>query len=123
VPAINASAFYEILQRLEYKRQRPGWRRVAINRFFLSCKMRTVCERLYPELTLSGRIFVRQRHGQVIDGELNAVFNVRQEARGTTGRSSGSHACGQENIGHQESAPLGGRALEKAGTTHRPGLP
>ena len=90
--------FGEIRRQITSKAERYGSRVITVNRFYPSSKTCSGCGYIKPELALSERTIVCECCGFVIDRDLNAAINLRNEAV-CTASSAGSHACGAGGSG------------------------
>lgn len=96
--AISDSNFGEIRRQLEYKAAWQGVQIVTINCFYPSSKICSFCGWMNETLTLADRTFSCHGCGLVIDRDLNAAINLRNEAM-RTASSAGSDACGVGSSG------------------------
>ena len=114
--ALSDSNFGEIRRQLEYKIAGTGAYLVAVDRFYHSSKICSACGWIDEDLDLSVRTFVCEECGLVIDRDLNAALNLKNEALRTTGSFSESYAYGESSAGN-----VNGRcetALVEVGTNH-----
>src|SRR6266571_7041755 len=118
--AISDSNFGEIRRQLEYKIAWTGVYLVAVDRFYPSSKICSACGWIDEDLDLSVRTFVCEECGLVIDRDLNAALNLKNEALRTTGSFSESHASGQGSSGTVTRSCE--TALSEGGTNHLCGL-
>ncbi len=114
--AVADSSFGEIRRQLTSKAQRYGTRLVVIDRFSPSSKTCSACGYVKPALGLHERTLVCEACGMVLNRDHHAALNLLQEARRTTGSSSGRDACGQSSSGRLMGD--GETALDEAGTNH-----
>lgn len=63
---------------LEYKLDESGGELVKVDRFFPSSKRCSSCGRIRKDLTLGDRVY-RCGCGNVMDRDVNAAINIRQE--------------------------------------------
>ena len=118
--AVSDSNFGEIRRQLEYKIAWTGAYLVAVDRFYPSSKICSACGWIDEDLDLSVRTFVCEECGLVIDRDLNAALNLKNEALRTTGSFSESHASGQGSSGTVTRSCE--TALSEGGTNHLCGL-
>lgn len=74
------NGYGSFLNKLEYKLERNRKTFIKINRFYPSSKRCSSCGRIKEELKLSDRIY-RCSCGNVMDRDLNAAINIRDEGR------------------------------------------
>ncbi|HVB59907.1 MAG TPA: RNA-guided endonuclease TnpB family protein [Ktedonobacteraceae bacterium] len=96
--AIADSNFGEIRRQLEYKAAWHDVQIVTIDRFYPSSKTCSACGYVKSELRLSERTFICEECGTVLDRDLNAAINLRNEAV-CTASSAGTYACGAGGSG------------------------
>lgn len=77
--SIQELGLYEIRRQLEYKSAWYGRQLVFVDRFFPSSKTCSVCGWKNKDLTLSDREFCCSECGSVIDRDLNAAYNIKNE--------------------------------------------
>ena len=77
--AISDAGWHSIRQKLGYKLERKGGHLVVIDRFFASSKRCSVCSKTNSGLKLAQRTWVCPTCGVLLDRELNAAENIRQE--------------------------------------------
>ncbi len=77
--AISDAGWRSIRQKLDYKIKRKGGHLVVIDRFFASSKRCSACNRTNSELKLAQRTWVCPTCGVLLDREMNAAENIRQE--------------------------------------------
>jgi len=118
--AVSDSNFGEIRRQLEYKIAWTGAYLVAVDRFYPSSKICSACGWIDEDLDLSVRTFVCEECGLVIDRDLTAALNLKNEALRTTGSFSESHASGQGSSGTVTRSCE--TALSEGGTNHLCGL-
>ena len=78
--AISDVGFAEFRRQLDYKAPAAGSRVVAIGRFYPSSKTCNHCGSVNPNLTLAMRKWTCPGCGTVLDRDLNAARNIRDEA-------------------------------------------
>lgn len=76
---ISDASFGEIIRQLEYKQYIYGSVIQKINRWFPSSKTCSECGWIHDNLTLNIREFVCNNCGVIIDRDLNAAINIRNE--------------------------------------------
>ncbi len=77
--AISDAGWHSIRQKLGYKLERKGGHLVVVDRFFASSKRCSVCSKTNSQLKLAQRKWVCPSCGVLLDRELNAAENIRQE--------------------------------------------
>lgn len=77
--AVSDSGMGEFARQLEYKSQLNGGYVVKIDRWFPSSKTCSVCGHVKDELKLSDRLYICESCGIIIDRDLNASINIRNE--------------------------------------------
>lgn len=98
--AISDVAWGEIIREFEYKAPMYGCQVVKVSRFYPSSKTCHECGAINDALTLSDRVWTCPACGGLVDRDLNAALNLRDEAtRLLASRSvvatSSVIACGQ----------------------------
>ena len=78
--AISDGAFAELRRQLAYKAPAAGSQVVAIGRFYPSSKTCNHCGSVNPNLTLAMREWTCPTCDTVLDRDLNAASNIRDEA-------------------------------------------
>lgn len=78
--AIADMGFYEFRRQLEYKIKREGSQLVIVDRFYPSSKTCFSCGEKKTSLSLSQRLFNCEHCGFECDRDLNAAYNLKQEA-------------------------------------------
>lgn len=99
--AISDAALGEVARQLEYKVPAHGGQVVRVGRFFPSSKLHNECGAINDALTLSDREWTCPTCGGLVDRDVNAALNIRDEAaRILASRSvvatSSVIACGQD---------------------------
>jgi len=97
--AISDSNFGEIRRQLKYKAAWCGVQIVTVNRYYPSSKTCSSCGWINEDLMLADRLFICKACGLIIDRDLNAAINLRNEALQTTASSAESDACGVGGAG------------------------
>lgn len=77
--AIGDVGFYEFRRQLEYKTAWRGGRVIAVDTFFPSSRLCNACGWRNGELALGDRRWVCAGCGRVVDRDLNAALNIRDE--------------------------------------------
>lgn len=77
--AISDVGFYEFRRQLEYKTTWRGGRVVAVDTFFPSSRLHNLCGWKNDGLTLGDRQWTCGGCGAVVDRDLNAAANIRDE--------------------------------------------
>lgn len=112
--AISDSNFGEIRRQITYKSRWCGGSVHLVSRWFPSSKMCSACGSVKEKITLSERTFICDVCGAVLDRDLNAAVNLRNEALKNTVSSTGIYACGEFGSGLLAAASETG--LIEAGT-------
>jgi putative transposase len=121
--SVSDAALSEIHRQLRYKAATAGVQVVAVDRFYPSSKIHHACGYRHQDLTPAERTWVCPQCGQVVNRDVNAAKNLRDEAL---------RLCGVRGSGYlgTENAPVDSRSdcpsaalLGEAGTTaHARGL-
>lgn len=75
----NDNGFGMLKTFLEYKLIEQGKRLVVIDKWFPSSKLCRFCGTVNKELTLADRIWTCQKCGRVLDRDVNAAINIKNE--------------------------------------------
>lgn len=78
--SLNDAGFAEIHRQLAYKSEWYGGRFVKIDRFYPSSKLHHSCGGYNPNLTLKDRMWRCPKCGDMVDRDLNAARNIRDES-------------------------------------------
>jgi len=78
--AIAFKGFYEFKTQLEYKAKETGCVVIEIDRFYPSSKTCSNCGHVKQDLKLKDRIYICPNCGFVLDRDLNAAINIRNNA-------------------------------------------
>ncbi len=117
--AVADSNFGQIRRQLTYKAEVYATHLVVIDRFYPSSKRCSACGYVKDELSLKERVYICESCGFVLDRDVNAAYNMLDEALRITASSAGIDACGESSSGLHDGASE--TALVEAGTEHRSG--
>jgi len=82
--AIADMSFFEFRRQLEYKAKERGCKIVIADPFFASSKTCNCCGSKNSELQLKDRVWTCKHCGTVLDRDVNAAINLRNNAVGVT---------------------------------------
>jgi len=90
--AIGDASFYEFRRQLEYKAQMYGFEIHTVSKFFPSSKTCSECGHVKEDLSLSEREYVCENSNckHVMDRDLNAAINLRNEYENTISKKKAS---------------------------------
>ena len=103
--ALSDASFFEVKRQLRYKAEQYGGSVQLVDRWYASSKTCSRCGWIHDDLTLAERVFICHECELVIDRDLNAAINIREETlRLRTGvpvvaSSERKIACGAERSG------------------------
>jgi len=78
--AVSDASFFEVKRQLLYKSEASGGYVQLVDRWYASSKTCSSCGWINEDLTLADRAFICHDCGLVIDRDLNAAINIRNEA-------------------------------------------
>jgi putative transposase len=78
--ALSDASLSELHRQLRYKAEWHGGRVVAVGRFYPSSKLHNGCGGYKNDLDLADRVWVCQACHKLVDRDLNAARNIRDEA-------------------------------------------
>ena len=90
--AIGDASFYEFRRQLEYKAEMYGFKVHVVSKFFPSSKTCSECGHVKEDLSLSEREYVCENSNckHVMDRDLNAAINLRNEYENTLSKKKAS---------------------------------
>src|SRR5262249_13607990 len=78
--AVSDASMSELHRQLHYKAEWHGSVVQAVDRFFPSSKLHNGCRGYKEDLDLADRVWVCPVCGQLVDRDMNAARNIRDEA-------------------------------------------
>jgi putative transposase len=115
--ALSDAALSEVHRQLRYKAARAGVQLVAVDRFYPSSQIHYECGYRHRSLTLADRTWVCPQCGLLVDRDVNAAKNLRDEALRICG-VHGSGYLGTENSPVDRMSDCPAAAIpDEAGTT------
>ncbi|MFO7612034.1 MAG: transposase [Clostridia bacterium] len=75
------NGFGSLTSKLEYKLREQGKQLVRVNKRFPGSKMCSSCGRVKKLLPLSARVYHCENCGIILDRDLNASYNIREEGK------------------------------------------
>jgi putative transposase len=103
--AVSDASFFEVQRQLLYKAEQFGGYVQLVSQWYPSSKTCHDCGWIKEDLTLADRVFICQQCGVVLDRDLNASLNIRDEALRlikdvpVVASSGQKFACGAESSG------------------------
>ncbi len=116
--AVSDASFFEVKRQLLYKAEQYGGYVQLVDRWYASSKTCSGCGWVNEDLTLADRVFICHDCGLVIDRDLGAAINIRNEALRmisdvpVVASSERKIACGAGSAGSCESETF----CDEAGT-------
>lgn len=73
------NSYNQLVKNLEYKLKRQGKQLIRIDRWYPSSKACSVCGNVKEKLSMSRRVYKCDACGSIMDRDINAAINIKQE--------------------------------------------